>query len=442
MSYFKHIQQEVITSTINSSISNINAGDTWSGTGESTLGIVGIQVNFIADQNCTVYIDQSMDNSNWDITDTYNYYTMNGGWSTTVQATASYLRIRIKNISSTNTTSLRLQTALCPIVEAVPRSLDENGHFKTTIHHIEDEYGFGVENTPMGEMRTVSPFRMVGTVFNGNYFDTTFWTSAATGTASSVVVSGGLLALNSGTDATGIASCTSVRKARYIAGVSNRYRAQMSMDAANANNLRRWGVYTGEDGVYFELSGTTLYVGTRIGSADTKVASTSWSMFRDTPNIANVNTYEIYYTNKKAYFSINDELVHVVAPTTSPWSATKNLPIKMETINVAGSTSYALKSWVASICRLGPEYTDPIYKYISTTGTYLLKVGAGKLRFLIAGDNVGTISVYDDLSAVVANQMGLFDLTKTTGPFEFNCPFFNGLTIVTTSNAKVTVIFE
>jgi hypothetical protein len=107
----------------------------------------------------------------WDVSDEYTYLASTSKFGITVQAVGSYLRVRITNTSIVNMTYLRFFTALCPIVEAVPRALNEDGNFKTAIYGIEDEYGFEVENTPMGEMRTAQPVRIVGSSYEGNTID-------------------------------------------------------------------------------------------------------------------------------------------------------------------------------------------------------------------------------------------------------------------------------
>lgn len=178
----------------------------------------------------------------WDISDTYNYYASINNFGITVQAINSYLRIRVKNIGSATTSYLRLQTALCPIVEAVPRSLNSDGNLKTSINGIFDEYGFAVENTPQGEIRVVEPVRLVGTSYEGNTIDTNFITSGASGTGASISQSGGNLIVASGTQSGAVVYAYTNRKARYLGGAANRYRSIKRMDAGTANNTRRWGV--------------------------------------------------------------------------------------------------------------------------------------------------------------------------------------------------------
>jgi hypothetical protein len=126
---FTAIQQNVTVSLYNNSTANLAAGASFTGTTESTLGVAGIQVNFKADQPFTLQVQQSIDGTNWDIVDSFQL-PASVGWATTVQATASYFRLVVTNIGGATTTYLRLQTALCPTVEAVPRALGPSGGLK------------------------------------------------------------------------------------------------------------------------------------------------------------------------------------------------------------------------------------------------------------------------------------------------------------------------
>lgn len=303
-----------------------------------------------------------------------------------------------------------------------------------------DVYGFNVENTPIGEMRVIEPHRLVGTTYNNGVLDTNFWTTGATGTGAYVSQQNGFVTLSAGTSSAGTATIQSVRKARYIASYANRYRAQLTLDVAN-NHTNRWGAFDLADGCFFETSGTTWYAVTRSNSADTKVASTAWSANQTLPTAINVNTYEIYYTNKSVYFIINDVLMHKATSTTTPWSTNKDVPVRAESFNYSGTTNYNLNALVQTISRLGKAETDPTYRYISTNTTTVLKYGAGQLHLCIVTDNVGTITIYDN-TAASGNIIATIDASKIIGTITFDAPFFNGLTVVTGTNAKCTIIYE
>lgn len=50
-----------------------------------------------------------------------------------MQAVGSYFRIKVVNLWTIPTTYMRLSVALCPIVEALPRALTEQGNLKVCI---------------------------------------------------------------------------------------------------------------------------------------------------------------------------------------------------------------------------------------------------------------------------------------------------------------------
>lgn len=126
------IVQNVINSDDNSSTSNLNAGATFTGTGESTLGVGALQINFKADQPCTIQVQQSIDNTNWDIVDSYTTVAGNGD-ARTFQATAEYFRVLVTNNGGSPTTYLRLGTELAPIIEVLPRALSQKGNLKCSV---------------------------------------------------------------------------------------------------------------------------------------------------------------------------------------------------------------------------------------------------------------------------------------------------------------------
>lgn len=128
------VVQTVTPFTGNNSTANLAAAATFTGTGESTLSVGGIQLMFYADQNCTIHIDQN-DTNVWTtskfIRDTYQFVVAKGPIGLTVQAISAFFRVVVVNDSATTaTTYLNLQCVLCPVIEALPRSLDLRGYLK------------------------------------------------------------------------------------------------------------------------------------------------------------------------------------------------------------------------------------------------------------------------------------------------------------------------
>lgn len=463
MSYFSKFQQDIKVSTLNSSIINIGAGATYSGVADSTLNVAGIQVSLFCDQNCTVYIDQASDIipvSHWDISDEYTYYA-NSSFGITAQCVSSYARIRIKNKNTTTPTStFRLQTVLCPIVEAVPRSLDEFGNLKTSIYGMTDLYGFTTENTPNGEIRAIEPIRIVGATFEGTIVDPNFWTSTVTNNGT-INQANAQIVLSTNTTANGTATLNSVRRARYVANCAMLFRTQVILSSAVTNNKKRWGIGWGSsmptitDGAYFQINGTTFSVVLLKGGIENKIDSGSFNGkigLTFDPDAIN-NTYEIYWNNANVWFVIGDLILHHHSATLTTWASTMSPYIFMDNVNSNGSTTNnTLTCRVAAIRRLGSLITQPTSKYQSGTTTGVIcKYGAGNLnRLIVSSATSGSIlTIYDGTTTggtVIHSFIVSFGNQGGQGIYSVDMgglPFFNGLFFtITTQPMNVSLIYE
>lgn len=455
MSYFRNIKQDVQSDANNTSSTNLAVGNsyTFTGTGTSTLGIAGIQIALFADKNCKVQIQQSnSQSSNWDIVDTYYYTASATNFGVTVQAIMAYYRVVVTTNSQT-TTTFRVASTLCPIVEAIPRTIDENQNFKVAMGM--DEYGWNAENTPMGDQRVVTPFRLVGTTFEGSTIDSNFWTTGTTGGGTAAVTQGNAqMLLTSGTANPNTAYMYSVRRARYVGGSGMRYRAVVQPSAGVANNVRRWGIGYGAslptitDGAWFEFSGTTFQLKVMKGGSPTTIATTdfnghlgAWSPTADT-----ATTMEIYWTNTKVYFTAAGDLLHIHTASTATWANTMNFHVFADSTNsgVLGADA-TLAVRVATIYRLGEYRTQPNYKNITGSGTQTLKFGPGVLHRVILNNPVAkAIILYDNIAAS-GTIIATITPQGSSPPvsIEFQSPYYTGLTIDTTAGAQnVTVVNE
>lgn len=319
--------------------------------------------------------------------------------------------------------------------------------FKKT--QLNDQYGFAVECTPNDELRIIEPVRLVGATFEGATLDTNFWTSTlvANGTAA---VGSGMLLLTTTTDSGSSSVVQSVRTGRYIGAHANRFRGQIRLgDVTTTNNKRRWGVFTtgaGSNGAFFEEEAGALSIVTRKNNSDTPVASASWNGNTTVPTLTNVNTFEIYYNNKRCYFVINGDLVHTVTATTATWSNSKNFPVRFENTNTGVGTVETLEAWVGTISRLGKLKTEVIYKYIAAATTTVCKYSQGKiLKVLHSGSAANVIQVIDNNTGTTPIMAILNGQNNVPQYIDFGsdgCPFFTGLSIITSSTAGVTVIYE
>jgi len=452
--------QAVHASSKNVTTSPLAAGAVWYGTLESTLGVAGIQTMLRADQNLTLYVDQSGDDINWDLDkDSYTYLASLGGNAWTTQALGSSYRVRLVNNSGTNCTYTRLSTALCPTVEAVPRTLSTNGNFRVDVQEMLDTFGVGAMTSPSGMLRTTSTIRLVGAALASvtGQLDTVFWGSTAVGSGTTSI--DGQLVLGTRYTANSQVVVQSTRTARYIAGQNNYYRAQTRLPATNGACVRRFGAYTTTDGYFFELNGNARIIVTRRGGVDTKVVSGSFN--GDGGNAytldENVHTYEIYWTAKSAWFCVDDVIIHKVEGNLAPLSNTQTLPVRQEVINSAGNTQpNTIEVRTATINRMGSMTSLPIHRNVAGATQALLKDGAGNLhRIMIntAGAAGATLRLYDGLqSAATWQTWGTFNTgvgSSTTisgqGNFTFDfagAPFYTGLYVINTGAADLSIIYE
>lgn len=152
---------------------------------------------------------------------------------------------------------------------------------------------------------------------------------------------------------------------RYQAGKGTRVLTTCyHMDGGQTNQVRRWGLFDDNDGLFFELNGTNLYVVTRSSTSgsvvDTKVAQASWNY--DVMDGTGVSGQDIDVTKGqiweigfqwlgvgKANFFINGYLAHVFDNpnvTPKPYMRTAVLPMSWEVENTGASTG----SGFYSIC--------------------------------------------------------------------------------------------
>lgn len=533
MSYFPSISQNVVVDTTNSGspitiVPYVNPADIWNynALGSSTLGVNAVQLAIASDKNLVVYVDQGRTSSSFQVTDTYDYLTTKQ-FGLTVQVVGTFVRVRIKNPDTVGNATVTIDTVLCPIVEALPRSLDASGYLQVDIKDNKDTYGFGAENTPNGDTRSVNPVRQAGVAFEGPTLDTNFWltTLIAGGT---VTQNNGRIDILTNTTANGVASLFSSRKARHIAGSSNLFRmAGRFGDTGTANNVRQFGaalasnytltitsaslaagdIYTDisgvqytilitvtgvtatvfatgvptagartytrvsgigaatltgsaftiastlTDGFYFQLSGSTFSVVTSIGGSHTAVNSGSFNGDIGATYTTNTDmqTWEIYYNSTSVWFTINGVMLHKVVNAATPLSNTLTLHPFVRNGNINSSvTNVSMFLSSCTIKQLGPLETENTYRYISTATTTICKYGAGRLNKVIFGnpDAAQIITLRDGMSVsapIIATLTNLAADPSTThfhSSVEFNCPFFNGLTVVTSQTTPITVIYE
>jgi hypothetical protein len=282
----------------------------------------------------------------------------------------------------------------------------------------------------------------VGTVFNNSYYDTNFWTK--TETNGGTVTFDGDATLTTSTNTAGYASLRTVRKARFVPGSANVFKSSIRLTTdAVADNTRRFGAYDANNGVFFELDGTTFKVGYRKATSDTTISNGSFNGDFGATIVFTTAIYkfEIEYGTNAIFWYINGTLLHKVGISTASLCQTLELPITIETENTGSAVDNGILLFNTSIFRVGQLKTNPTSKWIDGANTGIqLKYGGGILHRVVVLDNQGTISIYDGTSAA-DTQLAFIDCTKVQGSIDFDIPFSDGLFFVTTDpqHSSVTV---
>jgi hypothetical protein len=252
-----------------------------------------------------------------------------------------------------------------------------------------------------GDMRVAAPYTLLDTNFKYD-LEHHEWESA--------VVGGGVVSHLPNESAAKLAVTTAnadrarlrtITFFRYQAGKGHRVKMTcVQADTGQANQTRRWGYFDDNDGLFFELTGTSLYVVRRTSTSgspvDTQVAKASWSYdpmdgtgpSGVTLDVTKGNIYEFNFqwlgVGKVRVF-VNGFLVHVFdnANTyTVPYIKTAVLPVQGEIINTGASTASYFKIICSSVISEGgmapPEYTFGAYNTadisVTTTERPLLSI--------------------------------------------------------------------
>lgn len=341
------------------------------------------------------------------------------------------------------------------MVDAVPRTLDENGHFKVSVK--KDQYDNGPMRFSMQEDLIVAGrTRLIGAQFDGSALDTNFWTAAvSTGT---VGQSNGNVTITSGTADTHYARLYSNRRARYVTGEANSLRLNLRIpDTGTANVRRRWGIAWGAtmptitDGAFFQLDGETFSVVLLKGGSATTVSSGSFNGrygYTLAPGTSN-RTYRIVWNNAKVKFIVDSKLLHTFTASTTTWANTIHHHIWIEAYNSGNSAAVPMYTRNAGIHRHGPLTTQSTSYYLAGQNAgVVLKYGPGILHGITVGGvvNNSAITLYDNTTNSGTILWASGAMPAGTQPFSldmFDKPFNIGLTlVVATANCNIAVAYE
>jgi hypothetical protein len=399
------INQNIAVDALSSTTTNLAGGATFTGPAIPDLNYTAVQYAIKSDQNCTIYVEQSPDGTNWDISDAFAFNAPTGSGNT-VQLVASYYRIRVTNTSTVTSTYLRLQVIKVPFLPSLPRSLDADGHLSVHVYGAQDTRGVEHYNAPNGELVALPLYKLCGDSFGGDVLDSDMW-AASLGTGGTAVTTTGQLELSTGTTANNTTSVVSVTTARFSGLAPNKVRIPLSIpDGGTVNNVRRWGVYLGTDGVFFELTGTTLNLVTRKNSVDTirAVNGAFNGQFGLTFTLGTASHfYEIIWQPRQVVWLADNKIIHTLNAAAAPWSSTLHFPITLENYNTNGSTTnVVLQVRLATAARFGiPEMEKKGTFVTGTTAATIIKHDIGNLHGITLGAiaNNARVILYDNIAA-------------------------------------------
>lgn len=450
------INQNTQIDAANSSTVNLAAGASFIGATTTDLNLTAVQFFIATDQNCKVFIQQSSNGINWDISDEYDYYAALGGSGQSAQLVGSYYRMQVTNVGTATTTFFRFQTIQIPFLNPLPRALDENGDLQVGVKSAIDDSGFPLRHTPRGEQMSVPPFKLIGQTFTDAAIDAQLWTFSV-GTGGTVTEANGQLTMSTGTTANNSVNIVSTSTARYVSSTTQLFRTTVRLpDTGTVNNIRRGGMFTATDGAFYEMNGTTFRFVVRKGGVDTAISNGSFNgKYGNTFAFdTNVHIYEILYNSEYVYFIIDNKLIHTIESQLAPWTSTLHLPIRFENTNSGGSTTnVSMEIRSASTSRLGLPNTQPINRFQSgLTAGLTLKSSPGNLQSIIISGVTSTsvVTLYDNTTATgtIIWSSG----SMTIGSQSSNLPlyidfkgisFSTGLTLaITTAACNVSVLYE
>ncbi len=106
-----YIGSQERVSTLNSTSTPLAAGDTFTGPAENIVAYPGMTVAVYTDQECSFWVEFSVDGINWDSAIPYKVFA-NKNDVHKITRTREYFRFKIQNISTVNQTFLRVQIIL------------------------------------------------------------------------------------------------------------------------------------------------------------------------------------------------------------------------------------------------------------------------------------------------------------------------------------------
>lgn len=235
--------------------------------------------------------------------------------------------------------------------------------------------------TTFGETRVANPYTIVDLVNKYDISSLEYGTAIATGGSVTHQPNESAIRLTvTGTSGSSAKLRTNAFY-RYQAGKSFRLRMSLyNSNAGNSNQVRRWGFFDDNDGLFFELNGTDFRLIRRTFTSgspvDNVILRSTWNGDKldgegrsgVTLDIAKANIYEIqfqWFGVGIVRFFINGILVHELDNQNTlivPYMRTAQLPLHWEVVNTGASSAASLTYICGSVTVEGGQH-PPYYVF-------------------------------------------------------------------------------
>ena len=242
-----------------------------------------------------------------------------------------------------------------------------------------DSHGRSLRATIGEELRVAAPYCLAD-LTNKYELDTRLWdvATATGGTVTHVPTWSALRATVTGTTGSRAELCTNTYY-KYQAGYLQHVTLSIvHADAGQTNQVREWGYFDTENGLFWRLTGTALALVERTSTSgapvETVVAKAAWNQdVYAGLDLTKGNLYEIevqwFGVGTVRYF-INGVLVHEAAhgnTVAGPYLTTAQLPVAARVVNTGASVGSSLSLICARVVAQGQ--TQPPQEWISSTET-------------------------------------------------------------------------
>ncbi len=314
---------------------------------------------------------------------------------------------------------------------------------------------FGTLN--VGEPQVIKDHRFA---YNGH--DSQFWDQTSGGGSIAYQSAEGHMLLSTGTANADLASRTSNFYHPYGPGVGHLIEITLRHgDSGKAGNRRRWGYFDDDNGVFFELDGTDLYVVVRSNTSgspvDTRIAQTNWNTDKldGTGNIAfdmditNANIYWIdlqWLGAGRVRFGVVEPggsriVGHVVEhsnnPVGYPYMRTATLPIRIENENTGAAASTSEIRFACAAVKHSSRYFVTGDRRTGNSGVKTIVTGSEIPLFAVrAAQTFGGIT---NRAIARTTSIGLANITGTgSGPVLYRIRAVSDLTTALTGESFAT----